>query len=184
MTTAGHNSQLTDEERQALWGYHVQKRVALRREGEAVKAREATAKKDSKNDGISEQEMKDFLDCMLSDDKQKKVDQFNMLKRNRIRLGLIVDDSKGDLLADRVTTEQMIFAAGVEAGLAALDRVSKYGAASSEDKTWLSGWDEGQRIARDNLQSAMEKRNAAKTNEEPVSTDDPFPDDDQREAAE
>lgn len=176
--TAGHNSQLTDEERQALWGYHVQKRVVLHRDREALKSRETSAKKDAKNDGISENEMKDFLDCMLSDDKQKKVDQFNMLKRNRIRLGLITDDRKGDLLTDRVTTEQMIFAAGVEAGLAALDRVSKYAGASTEDQTWLAGWDDGQRIARDNLQSAMEKRNAAKTNEEPMSTEDPFPEDD------
>lgn len=124
--------------------------------------------------------MKDFIDCMTTDDPQKKVDNFNMLKRNRIRLGLITDDRKGDLLADRVTNEQMIYAAGVEAGLAGLDRVSKkYGAGSTEDKTWLSGWDEGQRIARENLQSAMEKRNAAKqkaTHEEPPASfgSDPF----------
>lgn len=175
----GDNTKLNDEERQALWGHHVRRRIAIHGEREAVKAKETEAKKDAKNDGISEQEMKDFLDCMLSDDPQKKVDNFNMLKRNRIRLGLIQDDRKGDLLADRVTNEQMIYAAGVEAGLAALDRVSKkYAAGSPEDRAWLDGYDEGQRIARENLQSAMEKRNAAKqaaTNEEPPADgDDPF----------
>ncbi|TLX12116.1 hypothetical protein [Rhizobium sp. MHM7A] len=176
----GDNSkELTELEKQALWAHHVRRRIAIHHEREELKASETAAKKDAKNDGISEQEMKDFIDCMLTDDPQKKVDNFNMLKRNRIRLGLIQDDRKGDLLADRVTNEQMIFAAGVEAGLAGLDRVSKkYSAGSSEDKTWLSGWDDGQRIARENLQSAMEKRNAAKaskTNEEPRATgDDPF----------
>lgn len=177
MTAAtGHNSKLSDAERQALWGHHVQKRVAIHREREALKAREAKHKADAKNDGISEKEMKDFLDCMLTDDPQKKVDQFNMLKRNRIRLGLIIDDRAGDLLTDRVSNEQMIFAAGVEAGLAALDRVSKYAAASPEDRAFLDGYDDGQRIMRENLQAAMEKRNAEKSNEEPAPADgdDPF----------
>lgn len=174
---AGHNSKLTDAERQALWGHHVQKRVSVHREREALKATEAKLKGDAKNDGISEQEMKDFLDCMFAGDKQKVVDKFNVLKRNRIRLGLIIDDRKGDLLADRVTNEQMIFAAGVEAGLAALDRVSKYAAGSPEDRAFLDGYDDGQRIMRENLQSAMEKRNAEKTHEEPAADpgeDDPF----------
>lgn len=175
MSGPGHNSQLTEEERQALWGHHVRNRIAVIREMDALKAKEKALKADAKNDQISEKELKDFLDCMLTDDPQKKVDQFNMLKRNRIRLGLIIDDRKGDLLADRVTTEQMIHAAGVEAGLAALDRVSKYGAGSPEDRAWLDGWDEGQRIAREHLQSAMEKRLAERSREEPAAEgDDPF----------
>ena len=174
MTAAdGHNS-LTEQERQALWGHHVQKRVKIIRRLEEIKAEEKKLKADAKNDGISEKELKDFLDCMLTDDPQKKVDQFNMLKRNRIRLGLIIDDRKADLLADRVTNEQMIFAAGVEAGLAALDRVSRYSGGSSEDKTWLAGWDDGQRIARENLQRAMEKKLRERSKEEPPATEDPF----------
>ncbi|AXV15096.1 hypothetical protein CYG48_04905 [Neorhizobium sp. SOG26] len=173
---AGHNSKLTDQENQALWGHHVSKRVALQRRKDELKAEEDKLKADSKNDGLAEKEIKDFLDCMLSKDKQKKIDQFNMQKRNRIRLGLIPDDRNADLLADRVTSEQMITAAGIEAGLAAIDRASPYAPASSEDRTWLAGYDEGQRIARENLQSAMEKRNAAKSKEEAPSDGDPFAD--------
>ncbi|NTJ00325.1 hypothetical protein G6L07_08305 [Agrobacterium rhizogenes] len=177
--TAGHNTTLNDEENQALWGHHVRRRLAHKRKSDELADEGKDLKKDAKNDGFSEAEIKDFIDCMTTDDPQKKVDNFNMLKRNRIRLGLINDDRKGDLLADRVTNEQMIFAAGVEAGLAALDRVSKkYAGGSPEDRAWLDGYDEGQRIARDNLQSAMEKRNAAKqatTNEAPPADgDDPF----------
>ncbi|MDP9809386.1 hypothetical protein J2W42_002234 [Rhizobium tibeticum] len=179
MTAAGHNTALNDEEKQALWGHHVRRRLALKHKRDDLAEEEKTAKKDAKNDGFAEAEIKDFIDCMTTDDPQKKVDNFNMLRRNRIRLGLIQDDRKQDLLGDRVTNEQMIYAAGVEAGLAALDRVSKkYQGGSSEDRAWLDGYDEGQRIARENLQSAMEKRNAAKaatTNEEPpAGGDDPF----------
>jgi hypothetical protein len=179
MSAVGHNTTLNDEERQALWGHHVSKKLAIRRAMESLKADGKKLDADAKNDGFSKAELDDYLDCMTTDDPQKKVDKFNMLKRNRIRLGLIQDDRRGDLLADRVTNEQMIYAAGVEAGLAALDRVSKkYQAGSTEDKAWLSGWDEGQRIARENLQSAMEKRNAAKqasTNEEPPADPDRDP---------
>jgi hypothetical protein len=181
MTAVGHNTTLNAEEHQALWSHHIRKKLDVRRRQEELKAEEKKIDADLKNDGFSKAEMKDYIDCMTTDDPQKKVDNFNMLRRNRVRLGLIQDDSKGDLLADRVTSEQMIYAAGVEAGLAALDRVSKkYQAGSTEDRAWLDGYDEGQRIARENLQSAMEKRNAAKaanTNEEPPATgDDPFSD--------
>jgi hypothetical protein len=178
---AGHNTTLNDEERQALWSHHVRKKLSVHSRRKELAEEEKKLDADAKNDGISKAELKDFVEVMTSDNPQKKVDDFNMLKRNRIRLGLITDDRNGDLLSDRVSTEQMIYAAGVEAGLAGLDRVSKkYGAGSSEDKTWLSGWDDGQRIARENLQSAMEKRNAARkkseTKEEPPVTPgtDPF----------
>ncbi len=178
--TVGHNSkELTPAEHQALWGHHVSKRVELKRRQDALKAEEAKLKADTKNDGLPEKEIKDYLDCMFSTDKQKKVEQFNMMKRNRIRLGLIHDDRQADLLADRVTNEQMIFAAGTEAGLAAVDRVSPYAPASTEDRAWLDGYSEGQRIMRDNLQAAMEKKLAQRTKEEVAPTgDDPFSDGD------
>lgn len=183
--TIGDNSKLTEHEHQALWGHHVSKKLAHRRRGDDWKADGKKLDADAKNDGFSKAELDDFLDLMTTDDPQKKVDKFNMMKRNRIRLGLICDDRNGDLLADRVTTEQMIFAAGVEAGLAALDRVSKKQAGSVEDKTWLAGYDEGQRIARENLQSAMEKKLRQKTNEEPAPSPgtDPFADADQQQQA-
>lgn len=173
---AGHNSKLTDEERQALWGHHVSRKLSLRRRMDELKAEDKKLTADAKNDGVSKAELDDYLDCMLTDNPQKNVDKFNMQKRNRIRLGLIMDDRKGDLFADRVTTQEMIFTSGVEAGLAALDRVSKHAAGSDEDRAFLDGYDEGQRIARDNLQSAMEKKLRERSKEEPSAApgEDPF----------
>lgn len=181
VTTAhiGDNSKLTEEEKQALWGHHVRNRIGVIREMDEVKAREKAFKKDAKNDGISEKELKDFLDCMLTDDPQNKVDQFNILKRNRIRLGLIPDDRNADLLADRVTNLEMIYAAGVEKGLAALDRITRYAAGSDEANEELRGYDDGQRIARENLQSAMEKKLWDRSKEAaPADGADPFSGDD------
>lgn len=174
MAAAASESKLTVEERQALWGHHVSKKLAIRRRLEALKAEAKKLDADAKNDGLSKTELDDFLDCMLTDDPQKKVEKFNMQKRNRIRLGLIADDRKGDLFADRVTTQEMIYAAGIEAGLAALDRVSKHAGGSDEDRAFLDGYDEGQRIVRDNFQSAMEKKIRERSKEEPPSVGDPF----------
>lgn len=174
-----NTTELTEQERQALWGHHIRRQLATRRKLDEIKAEAKKNTADAKNDGFSKAELDDFLDLMTTDDPQKKVEKFNMMKRNRIRLGLIQDDRKGDLLADRVTNQEMIYAAGVEAGLAALDRVSKYSGGSDEDRAFLDGYDEGQRIARDNLQAAMEKKNRERTKEEPAAdpeTGDPFAD--------
>lgn len=175
MSEIGDNSKLTEQEHQAIWGHHVSRGLAVRRRMDEVKADAKVNVTDAKNDGFSKAEIDDFLDLMTTDDPQKKVDKFNMMKRNRIRLGLIPDDRKSDLLADRVTNLEMIFASGVEAGLAGLDRVSKHSAGGDEDRAFLDGYDEGQRIVRDNLQSAMEKRNAARKKDEPAPAEaDPF----------
>lgn len=176
--STGHNSKLTEAEHQALWGNHVRKKLSVRRRMEELKAEAKKLDADAKNDGFSKAELDDYLDCMTTDDQQKKIDKFNMLKRNRIRLGLIADDRNGDLLADRVTKQEMIFAAGVEAGLAALDRVSRYAAASDEDRAWIDGYDKGQSIMLDNLQSAMEKKLRERSKEEPPvqAGGDPFAD--------
>lgn len=57
-----------------------------------------------------------------------------MMKRNRIRLGL-VSDHGGDLLSrdDRAARLQLIDADGYEAGLNGLDRVSRQTAGSDEE---------------------------------------------------
>lgn len=176
MTVAGHNSKLTEAEQQALWGHHTQQRVAIHHERQALKAKEDKLKADAKNDGVSEKDLKDFIELTFTTDKQKKVDEFARRKRIMINSGLIPDDRGGDLLADRVGKLEMIYAEGFQAGLAALDRVSKQNGASDEDREWLRGYDDAQQVMRDNLQAAMEKRNANKSKEEPPATGgaDPF----------
>lgn len=167
MADIGHNSVLTDKEADALFGHHLRRRVAIHRKREELKAEEAKCKADSKNDGIPEAEIKDYLDCFFATDKQKKVDKFKLNQRTLIRLGLISEASQKDLLADRATNDQKIYAAGYAAGLCAADRVSNYDAGSADDRMFLDGYDDAQAVVRDNFQAAMEKRLAARTKEEP-----------------
>ncbi|MCZ7488205.1 hypothetical protein [Rhizobium rhizogenes] len=173
----GHNSKLTEAESQALWGHHTRKRVALYHDQQAMKETEAKYKADAKNDGISEKDLKDFIELTFTTDKQKKIDEFARRKRIMINSGLIPDDRHGDLLTDRVGKLEMIYAEGFQAGLAALDRVSKQNGGGDEDREWLRGYDDAQKVMLENLQAAMEKRNACKSKEEPPANtdgDDPF----------
>lgn len=167
MTVAGHNSKLTEAESQALWGHHTRQRVAIYHEQQALKAKEQKFKADAKNDGVSEKDLKDFIELTFTTDKQKKIDEFARRKRIMINSGLIPDDRQGDLLTDRVSKLEMIYAEGFQAGLAALDRVSKQNGGSDEDREWLRGWDDAQKLMLENLKSAMEKSNAAKSKEDP-----------------
>lgn len=53
--------------------------------------------------------------------------------------------------------------------------MSKQNGGSDEDREWLRGYDDAQKVMLENLQAAMEKRNANKSKEEPPATgDDPF----------
>lgn len=179
MTQAGHNSQLTEQETQALWGHHTRQRVAIYHEGQALKAKEKKLKADAKNDGVSEKDLKDFIELTFTDDKQKKIDEFGRRKRIMINAGLIPDDRGGNLLTDRVDKLEMIYAEGFQAGLAALDRVSKQNGGSDEDHEWLRGYDDAQKVMLENLKTAMEKRQAAASKEEPApdpDSEDPFAD--------
>lgn len=176
MTTPSktHNTDLTPLERQALFGHHVRKDLELEARIAALKAEKKAARKIATNDGFPSSKMDHYTKALSADDKQKPVDKHRSEKENLIWLGLIHDEPNGDLLADRATKEQRIFAAGQALGLVGGDRVSNYDGGSADDKTWLSGYDDGQRILRDNLESAMNKRNAVKAseNKETPSDDD------------
>lgn len=173
--TMGHNSELTAKERQALFGHHVRKDVEIAVQIKSMQEQRKANRKLASNDGFPASNLNHYAGILGAEDKQKPVDKHYSERENLIWAGLIQDDPKGDLLADRATSEQMIFAAGQATGLIGGDRVSGYDGGGVDDKTWLSGYDDGQAILRENLQSAMEKRNAAKSKEAPEPDgDDPF----------
>jgi len=173
--TAGHNTELNEKERQALFGHHVRKDIEVGAQIKQLTEEKKKQRKLAQNDGFPSAKLDHFVRALNSEDKQKPVDKHRSEKENLIWLGLINEDPNGDLLADRATKEQRIFAAGQAMGLVGGERNSKYDPKSADDVTWLSGYDDGQRIVRENLQTAMEKRNAASSKEEPASDGDPFP---------
>lgn len=174
MAEIGHNNELTDNERQALFGDHVRKDLKIREQIELLTVQKKANRKVAQNDGFPSSKIDHYVKALTAEDKQKPVDRHREQRENLIWLGLINDDPQGDLLADRATKEQRIFAAGQAIGLVAGERASGYDAAGADDKTWLAGYDDGQRIVRENLESAMKKRAAAMNKESPPPAD-PFP---------
>lgn len=178
MTMMGDNSKhLTDREEAALKMHHLKKRMAHK----AIILKAQTDMKEDANlckaDGIPVALIDFGIKALSAEDKatpvQKVMEQGKMLET----LGLI-PAWNGDLMADRATKEERIFAEGKMKGMAGVDKVSGYAAASVDDKTWRSGYEEGQRIMLEDLPKALAKKAAGRTKEAPApESDDPFHDD-------
>ncbi|MBX8825268.1 hypothetical protein [Ochrobactrum sp. SFR4] len=169
--SAGHNSELTENEEKALFFHHMRKRMAHN----AAAAEIATAKKaDGKTaqaDGVVLGDLDFAIKALNADDKATVTDRY--LNQGTILTWLnLVPGFQSDLLRDRAPAIERIEGEGELAGLAGKDPKSPHDAGSNEDMVWLRGWDRGQAIMRDNLQSAMEKINS----ESEEDADPDFPD--------
>ncbi|GGB00227.1 hypothetical protein GCM10011491_30550 [Brucella endophytica] len=71
---------------------------------------------------------------------------------------------QGNLFPDRRPADERAFAAGKQAGLEGKNCEAPAG---YDAPKWTDGWHEGQRIMRDELQVAMEKRNTALADNDP-----------------
>lgn len=173
---AGHNSALTADEEKALFFYHVRKDMATKAKIADLQAQRKQDRKLAQADSIALSRI-DFCEKALdAEDKttitQKVHDQLKIMEWLNI-----IPAYNSDLFADRAPRDEKIEGQGEIAGLAGAERVSGYEAASADDKAWLSGYDRGQAIMRDNLEAAMNKANSKRTNEEPATTGgDPFQD--------
>jgi uncharacterized protein (UPF0335 family) len=173
--------EISDADKAILWSIHTRKVRDIQAKVKLLGADLKDEMVDAKNDGFDKKEILDYVEVMTSDDQKKHVDKFNMMKRNRIRLGLIPDDTGGDLLTDRASREQLVEADGYECGLNGFERVSKQAAGSAEDRLWLAAYQRGQNDYGANWQRVMEEKQARKaateaasSKEEPPSTGDPF----------
>ncbi|MBD8556325.1 hypothetical protein IFT84_17595 [Rhizobium sp. CFBP 8762] len=178
--TTGHNSgDLTENEEKALFFHHTRKNMATKAKIKALQAEMKQDRKLAQADGIVLSRI-DFAEkALAAEDKstitQKVNDQLKIMEWLHI-----IPAYNEDLLADRAPREEKIEGQGEIAGLAAVDRVSTYAANSEDDRAWLRGYDRGQAIMRDNLEKALTKKQANRTNEEPEGDgSDPFPQDEE-----
>ena len=162
---AGHNSTLSENEKIALFFHHLRKRQAHNAViAEANAAKKADAKL-AKNDKQDIGQLDFAIKTINSNDKAASADQF--FQHGEILTWLnVIPGFQADLLRDLAPAMERIEGEGKLAGLAAKDAVSPYAAGSDEDLVWLRGWDSGQAIMRDNLESAMEKINARMAGED------------------
>lgn len=173
--TIPNSQELTDAEEQALKMHHLRKRMKHKADLKAVQDLMKSDANLCKADGIPVSLIDFGIKALSAEDKntpvQKIMDQGKMLET----LGLI-PAWNGDLMADRATKEERIFAEGKMKGMCGVDRVSNYAGGSEDDKTFLRGYDEGQRIMREDLPNALKKKQSSRTNEEPpAGGEDPFP---------
>lgn len=172
----GDNSRLTEQERRTLFAHHFRHDMAVEAKMRALKEERKENRLKAKAAGFPASKIDHYLKSFYAEDQQKPVDKLRSDRENLAWLGLIPDDPKGDLLADRATNEQTIYAKGHNAGLLNLERVSGYDAGSSDNRTWLDGYDKGQQEFKDNLAAALAKIEVDQTNEEPEADgSDPFP---------
>lgn len=157
--TVGHNSNLTEAERKALFFHHLRKRMAHNANLAEVNAAKKADGKLAQADNIVLGDLDYAIKAINADDKATVTDRF--LAHGEVLSWLnLTPGFQSDLLRDRAPAIERIEGDGELAGLAGKDPESPYDDGSDEDQAWLRGWHKGQQIMRDNLQSAMEKINA------------------------
>lgn len=167
--TIGDNSKAEKDRRVTLSYYHRTDRD-LDAQAALVAGKKKANRLNAKAAGVPSSQLDHLLKSFKADDQQKPVDKLKRDMENLAYLGLIPDPSiKGDLFSrvDRIDQEAMIQAKGFYAGLNALDRVSGYDAASSEDKLWLSSYDAGREEYDTVLPDIMARINAEADKEAP-----------------
>jgi len=160
MSTTGHNSkELTETERKALFFHHMRKRIAHNAVIEEANAAKKADAKLAQADKIVVGDLDYAIRTLNAEDRLTITDRF--LAHGEVLTWLnVIPGFQSDLLRDRAPAIERIEGEGELAALAGKDAISPYDKGSNEVLAWLRGWDKGQGIMRDNLQSAMEKINA------------------------
>jgi len=178
MATTGHNSnELTADQEKAHFFSHLRKDMATQAKIKTLQDQRKADRKIAQAEDIALSRIDFAQKALNAEDKstitQRVNDQLKIMEWLHI-----IPAYNEDLLADRAPREEKVEGQGEIAGLAGIDRVSNYAAASADDKAWLRGYDRGQAIMRDNLEEAMKKKNASSSKEEPSAPagEDPFAD--------
>lgn len=177
---SGHNSrELTENERKSLFFHHLRKRMAHNTDLAEVNASKKADGKKAQADGVVLGDLDYALKAINAEEKATVTDRY--LAHGEVLTWLnLVPGFQTDLLRDRAPALERIEGEGELAGLAGKNAESPYDNGSDEDKAWLRGWDKGQAIMRDNLQSAMEKINSEQQDED---EDPDFEDGEERQEA-
>lgn len=185
----GHNSELTADERSALRMHHIQ---ALLRVDEAMKPLRDERKKirsTAKGDGFKVTELDAGVRLATMEDVSIFVQEIHELIEIAKAFNALPPGEQGDMFPDRRPANEKAFDEGKVAGMEGKNPEPPYGADSKKGQKWLEGWHDGQRVMREDLQAAMEKRNAINANSGDDEDDEPFdaegaPDEEQPLAAE
>ncbi len=163
MTTAGHNSStLSAAEARALHFHHFN---AIQAQKDVVKSASDVLKKlrkTAKADGVVMADIDYMARCAALEDPE--IVPAELARRAEIASWFALPvNYQVDMFTDRAPIEDRAFEEGKSKAQRNGDPVPPYDAASAAGQAWMNGWHEGQRIMRDDLQAAMEKKNTQKT---------------------
>ncbi|MEO3387346.1 hypothetical protein [Mesorhizobium sp. CAU 1741] len=181
---AGHNSQLTPTERAALRMNHVRKLLDIADRLKPLMDERKTARANAKAEGFKLSEIDAALRLATMEDTDIFVAEIKELIDIARAFNALPPGEQGVLFPDDRPLDEKAFDAGKVAGLQGKNCEPPYDAGSEAGQRWIAGWHEGQRIMRDELQSAMEKVNASTNDgDELIQSDPGFPDGDPFEEA-
>lgn len=162
MTTAGHNSELSVGEQRALMFHHFNSIEAQKAKVKEAQDALKKLRKTAKADGIVMADLDYMARCAALEDPD--IVPAEILRRAEIASWFALPvNFQPNMFDDRTPLEDRAFEEGKAAGLLGKSPTAPYDGTAGQN--WLQGWHEGQRIMREDLQSAMEKRNAAKGDE-------------------
>lgn len=155
---AGHNSkELTANETLAIKLNHLRTRMKFNAEISALQKAKTAAANLAKADGLRISTLDVGINALNAQDKNTPISKLMDEGQMLADLGML-PAWNADLMADRATRSEKVFAAAKIRGATGLDRLADYPPGSQDDNDDLAGWQEGQRLMREDLQSAMEKR--------------------------
>lgn len=163
MAEAGHNSELTPAQRSALRMHHVRKLLDVEEDMQPLRDLKKKIRAEAKGDGFKLSEIDAAMRLMTMEDQSIFVAEIKELIDIAQAFNALPPGEQGSLFPDRRPADEKAFDAGKQAGLQGKNCESPAG---FDPTKWVEGWHEGQRIMRDELQTAMEKRNAT-LNEDP-----------------
>lgn len=163
MAGEGHNSKLTPEEWKALKFAHYHACQAAQEAVAAAAAERSRVRKLAKADGVILSDIDFMMRCAEVDDAKIVAEQLKREVEIASWFALPVtfqadlfEEDKREPAVDRAARE------GSAAGFAGKDARSPYGPGSQQDQAWMEAWHHSQKVMRDGLQSAMEKKNLEK----------------------
>lgn len=173
----GHNSgELTPAERSALRMHHIRHLLDIADRLKPIMEERKKARALAKTDGFKLSEIDAGIRLATMEDQSIFVAEIKELIEIAKAFNALPPGEQGDLFPDRRPVDERCFDEGKVAGMEGKNPSSPYAVPSEQDQSWLRGWHDGQRVMREDLLAAMQKRNAAKDEliKGPEGEDDPF----------
>jgi len=158
MPEIGHNSELTPEQKSALMMHHIRQIMNINDQIAPLVAERKKIRKLAQSDGFKLSTIDAALRLLQLEDQQIFVDEIKELIEVAQSFNALPPGTQTDLFNDRRPAKERAYDEGKLAGMSGEDPQAPYGPDTQIAQSWLAGWHEGQRIMREELQKAMEKK--------------------------